>query len=523
MLYIYNQLVIMNDISKFDLLPTSVEKLHKRKVVYIGPTGTSGYAIAAKGYIYDLIKSNINVQYMPYATPSSKDGIDNTAFSLLLNKTKNVIINNPTEIVIHSIPSGWNELLTNANLKHTQTTKIIGRTVWEFDVLPKMWVDDINNSNVTVVSVPTQWNKTTFINSGVIKPIVVEPHLHVTHPYIKSTFTQLLTKAVYLNDSMSTVTDFNTYYKFYAISQLIDRKGIDATVNTFCESFTKDDKVLLLLKLFRLNYSVEEQLQTIIYIKQLTQKYPNHAPIFYIKDELTYDELKSLHDIGDCYFSLTKTEGFGLGIFDAFKHNKKIIVTGFGGHVEYLGKDYPGLVSYKLHGVNSEIYTGCYLDDRYKWAIADQQHTCQLLQNTIRGKKIQKSSCITTVDEDELSILYIGQYGTCGYAAAAKQYIANYIMQNIPIKWEPLYFEDSKLDDDNYVNYLAKSAINKKVKHNTVIFHCTPDLWPVYRKKYADKLHGCKVIGYTVWETSVLMRYGVLQIIIKMCLYLAEL
>ena len=46
----------MNDISKFDLLPTSVEKLHKRKVVYIGPTGTSGYAIAAKGYIYDLIK-----------------------------------------------------------------------------------------------------------------------------------------------------------------------------------------------------------------------------------------------------------------------------------------------------------------------------------------------------------------------------------------------------------------------------------------------------------------------------------
>lgn len=493
----------MNDTSKFDLLPTSVEKLYKRKIIYLGPTGTSGYATAAKGYIYDLIQSNISVQYMPYSTTSNPDVDDNTAFSLFLNKTKTVIINNPTEIIIHSIPSGWDELLLNAKIKYAPTTKIVGRTVWEFDVLPKQWVDSINNSKVTVVSVPTHWNKNTFIKSGVIKPIIVEPHVHVTHPYIKSTFNQLLTKSVYLNDSMEPSTDFTSHYKFYCIAQLIDRKGIDATVTSFCESFTKNDKVLLLLKTFRLNYSSNEQLQTILYLKQLLKKYPDHAPIFYIKDELNYDELKSLHDLGNCYFNLTKTEGFGLGIFDAYKRNKKIIVTGFGGHIEYLGKDYPGLVSYKLHPVNSEIYKGCYLDDQYQWAIADLAHTSKLLKNVIRTQqKIITAPQTIKITESGLSILYIGQYGTCGYAAATKQYIANYIMQNVPVKWEPLYFETSKLDDDNYVNYLAKSAIAKQIKHNTVILHCTPDLWPSYRKKYADKCVGCRVIGYTVWETS---------------------
>jgi len=486
---------MMNNPSKFNLLPLHVDNINNRKIVYIGPDGSSGYANAAKGYIYDLIRKNIPVKFIAYTTQNQQIEIDNTAFSYLINKKKNVELSNPTEIVIHAIPEGWNILLKNSQIEYTSDTKIIGRTVWEFDKLPPKWVSQINNSIVNVVSVPTEWNKTTFINSGVTKPIVVEPHVYIDYPHTPLVLQHILSKCVLVNDQLGE-TNFNKYYKFYTISQLIDRKGIDLLIESFCEAFDSNDNVSLFLKLYRSNHSLNEQIETARYIKAIVDKYKKAPPIFLIKDLLTYDEVKTLHTLCDCYVSLTKTEGFGLGAFDAYQSKKDVIITGYGGQVEYLQKDYDGLLPYTLVSVNSEIYKDCYLDDSYKWAIADKNAAIDLMKKRYKGIK----SKVINVKNNDLSILYIGQYGTSGYATAAKQYVADYVIRNIPIRWEPLYFDESKLDN-NYVNILAKSAINKKIdNYNTVILHCTPDLWPQYIEKHKDK----KIIGYTVWETNIL-------------------
>lgn len=490
----------MNNSSKFDLLPSHVDSLNNRKVVYIGPDGSSGYACAAKGYIYDLIRNNIPVKFIAYTTQNQQIEVDNTAFSFLINKKKTTMMSNPNEIVIHAIPEGWDILLKNSQVEYTSETKIIGRTVWEFDKLPQKWVDHINNSIVNIVSVPTEWNKTTFINSGVTKPIIVEPHIYIDHPYTPLVLQHILSKCVLLNDQLGE-TNFNKYYKFYNISQLIDRKGIDLLVESFCEAFDSNDNVALFLKLYRSNHSLNEQIETARYLKSIVDKYKKAPPIFLIKDLLTYDEIKTLHTLCDCYVSLTKTEGFGLGAFDAYQSKKDIIITGYGGHVEYLQKDYDGLLPYTLSSVDSQIYKDCYLDESYKWAIADKKAAIDLMQKRYRGIK----SKAITVKNNDLSILYVGQYGTSGYATAAKQYIADYVMRNVPIRWEPLYFDESKLDNNNYVNILAKSAINKKIDgYNTVILHCTPDLWPQYLEKHKENLKDKKVIGYTVWETNIL-------------------
>jgi glycosyltransferase involved in cell wall biosynthesis len=102
-------------------------------------------------------------------------------------------------------------------------------------------------------------------------------------------------------------------------------------------------------------------------------------------------------------------------------------------------------------------------------------------------------------------IYYIGQYGTCGYAAAAKGYLCEFYRNHIPVTWEPLNFDDSRLGDDNYYNLIAKSLINKKIKeYDTVIIHCTPDLWPLLLSQRPDVIRNKRVIGYAVWETSKL-------------------
>jgi hypothetical protein len=59
------------------------------------------------------------------------------------------------------------------------------------------------------------------------------------------------------------------------------------------------------------------------------------------------------------------------------------------------------------------------------------------------------------------AIKYIGQSGTSGYASAAKGYLADYVLRNIPITWTPLCFDNSTNDKSYYVDALAESVINK--------------------------------------------------------------
>jgi len=361
--------------------------LYKDKsILYISQNGTSGYANAAKGYIYDYIGKKIPVKTQYFNCNDEVN--ENDRFHEYLNSTTSSDIDYNT-IIVHSTPDIWTQLIKNAPNINLQGKTIIGRTVWEFEKLLPAWVNSINVSIVDIVSVPTEWNKQCFINNGVIKPIIVEPHIYIDYPYKKTGLNHLLTKSIMISKNTKTL-DIENSHKFYCIGQLIERKGIIDTIDAFCNAFTSNHNVVLFVKTFKLNYTKEEQQKCINEIVKITNKY-NHAPIIYIKDNLNYDEIKSLHDIGDCYFHLTKTEGFCLGAFDAFNNDKKVIITGYGGHTEYLGKDYNGLVDYKLNSlaIDESVFFQFKLDDTYQWAIANKNHAIHLLKNKIKKETIE--------------------------------------------------------------------------------------------------------------------------------------
>ena len=110
---------------------------------------------------------------------------------------------------------------------------------------------------------------------------------------------------------------------------------------------------------------------------------PKHSPIIFIKENLTYDEMQSLHDISDCYVQLTKTEGFGLGIFESFKKNKPVIVTGYGGQIEFLGENYDGLIDCEAKSINEQNkkFFQFDLDENYFWAEPSIDHACFLMRS----------------------------------------------------------------------------------------------------------------------------------------------
>jgi len=357
-----------------------------KSILYICQNGTSGYANAANGYIYDYIAKKIPVKTQYFNC--SDEVNENDRFHQYLNSNTSIDIDYNT-IIVHSTPDIWTVVVKNTPNINLEGKIVIGRTVWEFEKLLPAWVDAINVSIVDIVSVPTEWNKQCFIKNGVIKPIIVEPHVYVDYPHKNVGLTTLSKKSIVISkDENITGLNLNEHYKFYCIGQMIERKGIIETIDAFCNAFTSKDKVVLFVKTFKLNYSKEEQKKCLLEIVKITDKY-DHAPIIYIKENVNYDEIKSLHEIGDCYVHLTKTEGFCLGAFDAFNNDKKVIITGYGGHTEYLGKDYDGLVDYKLNSlaIDESVFFQFKLDDTYQWAIPNKEHAVKLLRSKLDVEK----------------------------------------------------------------------------------------------------------------------------------------
>ena len=87
-----------------------------------------------------------------------------------------------------------------------------------------------------------------------------------------------------------------------------------------------------------------------------------------------------LHQRGDCFVSLTKGEGWGLGAFDAAGHGNCVIITGFGGQLDYLDNENAYLVDYRLTPARDDFARVSFTPDQ-NWAEADKQHAARLMKH----------------------------------------------------------------------------------------------------------------------------------------------
>ena len=276
---------------------------------------------------------------------------------------------NYNTVIIHTDPNNWLNLTNNFKNVNFQKKTVIGRTVWHFDKLMPELVSKINRSIVDIISVPNEWNKKCFIDSGITKHIMIEPYIHLNSDYTKTEDSNLLNKSIIFN-KLNTSINLEEFFKFYCVDDLDKRKGVLDTIECFCQTFDSHDKVVLLLKI----NGVEQQ-KALESIKKIIDRY-NHAPIIYLKNNINDDDIKTLHCIGDCYIQLIKSEGFGKSIFDAYNKGKKIIVTGYGGYLEYLTYHYDGLVDYEL--------TPSDISPFYKWAKPDDEFASSLMKKYIK-------------------------------------------------------------------------------------------------------------------------------------------
>lgn len=321
-------------------------------IYYVGQSGMSGYANAAKGYIADYILKGNPIQWYPLYFDTSKN--DNTYYVDVLSESVIKTELKETDItILHSTPDLWKEY----SKSHQKSERIVGYTVWETDSLPKKWVKDINH--LDEVWVPSTYNKEVFENSGVTSHLKIVPHAYHKENLFKKSDVTIYD---YLGKKIP-----SDKYTFYSIAEFHTRKGIEDCIQVFDAVYAENNNVQLILKLHYLNNDIKSISHIFNSINKITDNIGKS--IYIITERLSRKEILMLHSFGDCYVSLNKGEAFGLTIFDANNFGKPVITTKYGGPLDFIDNDI--MVECKIDQVSGMEKFSANYDSSQQWAYPD--------------------------------------------------------------------------------------------------------------------------------------------------------
>jgi glycosyltransferase involved in cell wall biosynthesis len=223
------------------------------------------------------------------------------------------------------------------------TNYVIGVWFWELEKIPNTW----NKVGKLVNEVWTQseFSAKAFLQSGSLVKVMPFSLMHqIKQKFKREHFSLAENKFIFL-------------MTFDYLSH-ISRKNPEAVIQAFHEEFGDDQSVMLVIK------SVNKDLFT-INNNSLLNNARKIENIKFIDHYLTKDEMLSLLEIVNCYVSLHRSEGLGLGMAEAMSLGTLVIGTGYSGNMEFMNSKNSLLVDYELTPVRSHEYP--YADGNF-WA-----------------------------------------------------------------------------------------------------------------------------------------------------------
>lgn len=350
---------------------------------YIGLGDRSGYAVAAAALVRALRDAGAQLAWEPLL-PGGDLGLGyQTAVSPEAGPEDLRCLRDDARkcdaAIIHFVPEYYPHFIGRERRRGTRC--VVGHTVWETDRLPGHWPALINRLDAVIV--PSEWNRQVFRDSGVVIPIWVVPHL--PRP-----------------ERAATVEDRERLQRrlpplqgrriFYTVSTWLERKSIGPLVAAFAEAFSHDDPVALVIKtsahdLERVRRDPGHEGESVPVLPQfeamMGRAVLRHGrlppPICLLTDDLPDGELHALHALGDCFVSLCRAEGWGLGAFEAACAARPVVITGWGGPTAFLRSDAAYFVDWSMAPVRPGEANGSYTPDQH-WAEPDMSSAVAALR-----------------------------------------------------------------------------------------------------------------------------------------------
>ncbi|WP_282941171.1 glycosyltransferase family 4 protein [Paenibacillus sp. RC67] len=151
------------------------------------------------------------------------------------------------------------------------------------------------------------------------------------------------------------------------------RKNPLAAIEAFKRAFNKDESVGMVIKVNNPQSKPSE-------LDVLRQEAAGHNNIFIMDRTMSRGEVNSLLHNVDCFVSLHRSEGFGLGLAEAMYLGKPVIGTNWSGNTDFMHPGNSCAVNYKLVEVGE--YWGPY-EAYQKWAEPDIDHAVQYMQRLV--------------------------------------------------------------------------------------------------------------------------------------------
>lgn len=345
-----------------------------------------GYGDAGVQYAAGLQRLGCPVRWLPLRSDSPKllarqvalADVPEAEQALMAGLWKRAMRPGPEALLLHVPPWRWH----NFWAEKRQGLRLYSYVAWEVDQLPEDWVGPLNRYQR--VFVPSRFNQQALREGGIEAPVEVVPHI-AREP--RPGGARLLFGSLRDDD-----------FLFYTVGTWTARKAMEQTVRAYLDAFTADDPVGLVIKSEYFNQvalqsperdpATPDMALTVAWaLARIIAQYPNPARIHLLPMRLEPAQMDQLHQRGDCYISLAHSEGWGLGAFEAVLNGNPVVITGWGGQLDYLGDDYPWLVKYQKTST-AEVRDDGYFHRRSDtcWATADSGHASQLMVEVFTGQ-----------------------------------------------------------------------------------------------------------------------------------------
>jgi glycosyltransferase involved in cell wall biosynthesis len=359
---------------------------------YISWADSTGYAIAAKSYIRALNDAGVPLTWTPMAP--GKHGYETQTVTSWSCPKLSCVCNRPLDYdtaLIHTVPEYYPEWIDR---EKANGSRIFGYTVWELDRLPSHWPAILNRLDGVIV--PCRWNLEVFGRSGVTVPIHVVPHLSQFEGIPALTDADRLA----LKTRIGKKAAWEDRFIFYTIGYWSHRKAPYLALEAYWKAFDADDGVLMIIKTsknditrwhrhwrhcFRLAHPSPETA-----VKELAARFARPAPVVLIADESLSDaEMLALHERGSCFVSLARAEGWGLGAFDAARLGKPVVMTGYGGQLDFLDPKLSRLVDYAMVPVYEPTWSASYKPTDL-WAEPSVDHAARHMRDVFKQQQVSQ-------------------------------------------------------------------------------------------------------------------------------------
>ncbi|MCB1865522.1 MAG: glycosyltransferase family 4 protein [Chromatiales bacterium] len=346
----------------------------------------TGYGLAGIAYVRGLVNAGVPVHWVPVVSNGdavlrvqpgeSVPFLDTLAEDAALRDLPALIAATarPVEcdtVVAHTVPEHWPRLFQPDH-------RNIGYTTWEADALPPHWLPLLERADG--VCVPSSLNAQVFRASGIRVPVHTVPHLY---RYAWNEFAP-----AELSEFREQLGIPESHFVFYTIGQWTPRKALDDLLFAFASAFSADDPVTLVVKTGAKGFgaapyypevAVEGLAESVM--ETAVERSGHEAPaVCLMPFELNGRGIDLLHEIGDCYVSLAHGEGWSLGAFDAATRGTPVVMTGWGGHADFLGSDWPGAVRGGLTNVPVFPPHRPSLWPPQRWAVANLDHAIEQMR-----------------------------------------------------------------------------------------------------------------------------------------------